>query len=87
MPRNYVRKTDYKAPDPEIVLEMLKAVKIDKKAVLAVSKLYGIPKDNLHRIVNAFDKKMGPDVEITEALLQEFVENRNPKSMGVKTVS
>lgn len=53
MPRNYVRKTNYKAPDSEIVLDMLKAI-IDKKAIYAVSKNYGIPKDNLYRIVNAF---------------------------------
>lgn len=87
MPRNYVRKTDYKAPDPEIVLDMLKAVKIDKKAVYAVSKNYGIPKDNLYRIVNAFENKVGTDVEITEELLKEYVENRNPNPMGLNTVS
>lgn len=82
-----MRKTKYKAPDPEIVLDMLKAIKIDKKAIYAVSKNYGISKDNLYRIVNAFEAKVGTDVKITEELLKEYVENRNPNPMGVNTVS
>lgn len=85
MPRKYVKKTNYKAPDPNDLLEMLKAIKIDKKNVNAVSKQYEIPKDNLYRIVAAFDKKMGTDDVITEEKLQEFVYTRN--TIGIKTVS
>lgn len=84
MPRKYVKKTNYTAPDPDNLLKMLKAIKFDKKSVLAVSKHYHMPKSNLYRIVDAFDESIGQS-EVTEEKLVEFVNLQN--KIGAKTIS
>lgn len=82
MPSKYVRKTENREPDDDVVLKMLKAVRIDKKKPIAVSREYNVSKDSVYRLVAAFDKEMPKDEEMTDEKLKSFVRNQNKK--GVK---
>lgn len=57
MPRKYVKKTEYTAPDSAMVCGMLKAVKIDNQKPYAVSQQYDVSKDVVYRLVAAFEKQ------------------------------
>lgn len=85
MPREYVRKTDCTPPDPDYLLEALRAIIFDKQKVFAISKSFGISRTNLYRLVKKFDEEIGTELVVTEEELKDFVNSR--KTSGGKTVN
>lgn len=73
MPRKYVRKTEVSSVDPNVVLESIKAIKLEKKSVVSVAQIHNIPKSSLFRYLGKVNQKFPDFSKATEPKLLEFI--------------
>lgn len=83
MPRKYVKKTKYVEPSTDALLYALKAIKIEQKSVLSVSKSHNISKTTLYNLVNRMQEELGENAAYSLAVLKRYVDSHK---IGNKTV-
>lgn len=77
MPRNYVRKTDKTAPNPETLLAAVKEVRVEKKFVKTVADAHSIGRTSFYRILNKVDEAFKDVSKVADEKLLEFIKSIN----------
>lgn len=86
MVRKYKRKTEDSTIDPNLLLEAIKAIKIEKKSVVSVAQTHNVPKSNLFRYLGKIYQQFTDFANAPEQQLLEFVSSLT-KRCGQKPVS